>query len=90
MNIEQTKDIEIFIIDFIQDNTQIEHTQINSSLDIVETELLDSFSILSLIMTLESEFSIKFHTEELADKSIKVISSLSQLVFDKINHQTNS
>ena len=46
--------------------------------------LLDSFAILSLIMTLESEFKIKFKPIELANLELQQVKGLAQAVCDKL------
>jgi len=71
-------------------NSSFECNDINLTTDFVSTGILDSFAVLSLIMSLESEFSIKFQTEELADKSIRFINSLTELVVAKMQHSSNT
>ncbi len=90
MNTQYHQQIEQFILDYIQENALYDNNNVSIDSDIVEDELLDSFAILSLIMSLESKFSVKFQTEELADKSIRVVKSLKQLVLDKVTHDNDN
>ncbi len=77
-------DIQTYIIEYIKDNTSHDDVSITTKTNFVESGLLDSFAILNLIMSLESEFSIKFQPQELAEPSLRIVETLSATVADKM------
>lgn len=79
------ENIQNYILTFISENSGQENTEISLQTNFVEEGLLDSFSILNLIMNLESEFNVKFSPYELADPSLQVVSPLSNAVLNKIS-----
>ena len=76
-------DIEQFIIVYITSNSDDPDAAIDSSTNFVTSRMLDSFAILNLVMTLESEFAIKFEPQELADTRTHVVGQLAQMVASK-------
>ena len=78
-----TQQVQQFIIDYIEDNTVQENITVNGKSNFVSEHLLDSFATLSMIMTLESEFSIKLSPAELADEKMRVVASLAEKVAEK-------
>ena len=78
-------EIQTFIIDYIKDNTVLDNPIINEKSDFVEEGLLDSFAILNLIMTLESQYSVKFDPAELANPDLRCVGMLAQATAQKRN-----
>lgn len=76
--------VEQFIIEYIEDNTTEDNTSVNGSSNFVNEQLLDSFATLSMIMTLESEYSIKLSPMELADEQMRVVRTLAEKVASKV------
>jgi len=79
--------VEQFIIEYIEDNTTEDKISVNGSSNFVNEQLLDSFATLSMIMTLESEYSIKLSPMELADEKMRVVQTLAEKVASKIASQ---
>ncbi|NVK17395.1 MAG: acyl carrier protein [Methylocystaceae bacterium] len=77
--------IEQFIFDYISDHTPDLNEPLSRSTNFVECGLLDSFEILNFIMTIESEFNIKFQPQELANPDIRVISTLADVISHKMD-----
>lgn len=76
--------VEQFIIEYIEDNTTEDNISVNGSSNFVNEQLLDSFATLSMIMTLESEYSIKLSPMELADEQMRVVRTLAEKVASKV------
>ena len=76
-------DIKEFIIDYLQREYTIEAEDI-MSLNFVETGYVDSFGLLTFILSLEQEYGIEFSEEELQDPSFKVVGSLIETVAKKV------
>ena len=76
-------DIKEFIIDYLQREYTIEVEDI-MSLNFVETGYVDSFGLLTFILSLEQEYGIEFSEEELQDPSFKVVGSLIETVARKV------
>ncbi|QBF84008.1 acyl carrier protein [Shewanella maritima] len=76
------QDITNTIIDYIKQHA--DEVSVTEHSNFVTEGLLDSFAILSLIMTLESEFSIKFTPIELADSSLQVVGGLAAAALAKM------
>lgn len=53
---------------------------LSGEIDFVAGGVLDSFGILSLIMTLETQYTVQFQPEQLADPELGKVSKLAQLV----------
>jgi len=81
-NTKKKKVIE-FIIDYIIDNTAQDNVEVCDNSNFIKEHLLDSFATLSMIMTLESEFGIKFEPSELADEGMRVIHELAEIIVNK-------
>jgi acyl carrier protein len=77
-------DIQGFICEYIRSHIPGENQAVNENTNFVANELLDSFAILSLIMTLESQYSVKFQPEELADPTLHIVGNISQAVCKKL------
>ncbi|MDO6444385.1 acyl carrier protein [Colwellia sp. 1_MG-2023] len=80
-----TNKVQQFIIEYIEDNTALDNVTVNEASNFVNEQLLDSFATLSMIMTLESEFSIKLSTAELTDEKMRVVGFLAESVARKIS-----
>ena len=72
-----------FIVEYIEENTNEAAPSIDATTEFAASGILDSFAILNLIITLESEFEIKFSIDELSDKSIRTLGPLAKLVHAK-------
>lgn len=81
MNNEHFSHVVEVIVEYIQ---QHNNDSVNETSNFVTQGLLDSFAILSLIMTLESEFKIKFKPIELANLELQQVKGLAQAVCDKL------
>ncbi|EGT3626479.1 acyl carrier protein [Shewanella sp. SP2S2-4] len=77
-------DVTNFIIDYVRQHLEDDSQIIDENCNFVSTGYLDSFAILSLIMTLESQYEIKFAPSELAESELQVIGNLAQVVVNKI------
>ena len=75
--------IKEFIIDYLQREYTIEVEDI-MSLNFVETGYVDSFGLLTFILSLEQEYGIEFSEDELQDPSFKVVGSLIETVAKKV------
>ena len=80
-----TNKVQQFIIEYIEDNTALDNVTVNEASNFVNEQLLDSFATLSMIMTLESEFSIKLSPAELTDEKMRVVGFLAESVARKIS-----
>ena len=76
-------EIKEFIIDYLQREYTIEVEDI-MSLNFVETGYVDSFGLLTFILSLEQEYGIEFSEDELQDPSFKVVGSLIETVAKKV------
>jgi acyl carrier protein len=83
MNNERLAEIETFILDYLREQAGVAKA-LDSETNFVDSGLLDSFAILSLIMTLESRFSVKFQPPELADPAMRTVGVLAQTVCAKL------
>lgn len=86
MTDQLTQNVQQFIIEYIEDNTVQENVNVNASSNFVSEHLLDSFATLSMIMTLESEFSIKLSPAELTDEKMRTVGYLAEKVSAKISN----
>tara|TARA_Y100001956_G_scaffold80071_1_gene94548 strand:+ start:181 stop:435 length:255 start_codon:yes stop_codon:yes gene_type:complete len=69
-----------FIVEYIEENTNEAAPSIDATTEFAASGILDSFAILNLIITLESEFEITFSIDELSDESIRTVGPLAKLV----------
>lgn len=76
--------IENKVIELIQENATVK-VELDSRTNFVNTQILDSFAILSLIMQLEQVFNIKFSVEEIADESLQTVAGLSAAIANKLD-----
>ena len=79
-------DIKEFVIDYLQREYTIEVEDI-MSLNFVETGYVDSFGLLTFILSLEQEFGIEFTDDELQDPGFKVVGTLIETVTRKVEAQ---
>lgn len=77
------EDVLGFLTDHIRDQVG-EGTPIDANTNFVDSGLLDSFATLSMIMDLESRFSVKFRPQELADPALRTLGTLAEAVLGKI------
>lgn len=84
MNNEQYSHIVETILAYIQQHITADIT-VDETSNFVTEGLLDSFAILSLIMTLEAEFKIKFKPLELANSELQLVKGLAQSVCAKLS-----
>lgn len=77
-------EIEQKVIELIQQNAPVP-AEIDSETNFVKEQILDSFAILSLIMQLEQEFTIKFAVEELADDALQKVQGLGMAIKNKLD-----
>jgi len=77
-------EIEKDITDYIKEHGTGGDYVLNGSTNFVESRLLDSFSILNLIMTLESLHKVRFEAQELADPNMQTIGTLARTIYKKI------
>ena len=71
-----------YISEHVADGIEVSHES-----NFIAEGLLDSFATLSLIMTLESEFQIKFTPIELANPQLQLVSGLARCVSNKMKGQ---
>lgn len=76
-------EIEAAVIEGVQDSAGQQGT-LTSTSNFVQSGLLDSFAILSLIMQLEQQFAIKFTIDELANTELQTVSGMAQAIADKL------
>lgn len=77
-------DIQDFIIDYIRCHAPENSEELDGNCNFVESGLLDSFAILSMIMTIEGRFSVKFKPQELADSRLRTVGVLAATTFAKL------
>lgn len=77
-------EIQKFIMNYIHDHAARRDLVLNKATNFVESQLLDSFAILNLIMTLESQYRVRFKPQELADSRLQTIHALAQIIHEKI------
>ncbi|WP_135076139.1 acyl carrier protein [Terasakiella sp. SH-1] len=77
------KEIQDFLITYIKDHIADETVSVDENTNFVTTRLLDSFSILSMIMTLESEFAVKFTPQELSNADLQVVANMADTILEK-------
>ena len=76
-------EIEAAVIEGVQDSAGQQGT-LTSTSNLVQSGLLDSFAILSLIMQLEQQFAIKFTIDELTNTELQTVSGMAQAIADKL------
>ncbi len=77
-------EIERFIIEYIEDNSTDSGVVVTRDTNFVDNSLLDSFAILNLIMTLESQYGVKFEPRELADPELRTVGKLAEVTSQKM------
>lgn len=88
-NSQTLTEIEAAVIEGIEESTG-QQAALNSATNFVQSGLLDSFAILSLIMQLEQQFAIKFTIDELADTELQTVSGLAQAIANKLVNNSSS
>jgi len=79
----QLADIQNFILDHLRGQAG-GVVAVDLETNFIDSGLLDSFAILSMIMMLESRFAIKFQAEELANPALRRVCVLAQTVRTKL------
>ncbi len=74
---------EEFIVDWIVKKKNIELSEINLTADIFEAGYLDSLSVFSLVMDIESKFNVNFNAEDLTSCSTYTIKLFANLIPSK-------
>lgn len=82
-SVKTLSDIEAAVIEGIQDSAGQQGT-LTGTTNFVQSGLLDSFAILSLIMQLEQQFAIKFSIDELANTELQTVAGMAQAIADKL------
>jgi acyl carrier protein len=82
-SVKTLSDIEAAVIEGIQDSGGQQGT-LTGTTNFVQSGLLDSFAILSLIMQLEQQFAIKFTVDELANTELQTVTGMAQAIADKL------
>jgi len=77
-------EIQKFIMNYIHDHAARQDIVLDRATNFVESQLLDSFAILNLIMTLESQYSVRLEPQELADPGLQTIHALAHIIHEKI------
>ena len=82
-----TDNVKIQVCDFvrqhIQENGSVSGLDLSADTNFVDSRILDSFAILTMILDIESEFSIKFDQAALASDEIKTIGGLADIVVQR-------
>lgn len=69
-----------FILNFLEERG-IDTAQENfESINFIENGYVDSFSIMSLLMEVESEFGYKISPEQISDSQFQTVTGLAQLI----------
>lgn len=61
------------------------HEIVNTSDELISSGIIDSFGILQLIMTLETELGIKLEENDLEAKNFSTINSIAEMIHLKDN-----
>ncbi|MBT4034788.1 MAG: acyl carrier protein [Candidatus Marinimicrobia bacterium] len=80
------KEIEEFIINYLRSNSGLSPQEDLTGLDFVDSGILDSFGILSMIMDVESRFSIKLAPENLVESRAKTVEGLASLIVNEMDN----
>lgn len=72
-----------FILEYICLENHLDDSPVGITINFIEQGLLDSFATLNLIMSLELKFDVKFSPLELANKEMRIVENLAQLVVQK-------
>ena len=73
-----------FIVAYIKGHVD-SSVPVTGKSNFIKSGLLDSFATLSLIMSLESEFGVKFIPQELADPNLQVIENMANAIVAKVS-----
>ena len=77
---ETLEDIEQFVLGYLPQGYE---EQDLAGLNFVDSGLLDSFGILSMVMDIESRFSVKLTPAELLNDDSKTVGGLARLIASK-------
>ncbi|MCR4376867.1 MAG: acyl carrier protein [Rhodospirillales bacterium] len=76
-------EIQSFVADYIRNHATGEEVVVDETTNFVDSRLLDSFAILSLILTLETQYSVRFQPQELVDPRLHTVGGLTQVINNK-------
>ncbi|MBT4079569.1 MAG: acyl carrier protein [Candidatus Marinimicrobia bacterium] len=76
------EEIEQFVLGYLPADIE---TEALATVNFVDSGLLDSFGILSMVMDVESRFSIKLSSEKLLDPKAKTVKGIVSLIINEIN-----
>ena len=71
-----------FVSDYIVQMTETK-VDISQVENFYENGLLDSFSLMNLIITVEKKYDVKFRIDEIADESFRIVSGISRVIFGR-------
>jgi acyl carrier protein len=71
-----------FVSDYIAQMTETK-VDISQVENFYENGLLDSFSLMNLIITVEKKYDVKFRIDEIADESFRTVSGISRVIFGR-------
>lgn len=80
---KQLEEVQAFILNHLMEQVDLPQ-MLDLETNFVDSRLLDSFAILSLIMIVESRFKLKFQPQELADPALRSVGGLAQAVCSKL------
>ena len=75
------EEIEQFVLGYLPADIE---TEALATVNFIDSGLLDSFGILSMVMDVESRFSIKLSPEKLLDPKVKTVEGLVLLVMSEV------
>nr|WP_321496423.1 phosphopantetheine-binding protein [uncultured Methanolobus sp.] len=76
-----------WIIQWFEDNTDMEYAEIESQTDVnfLDKAWIDSFKFISFIDDIENEFNIRFSNDQFQDRRFSTVEGLIEIIEDKIN-----
>ncbi len=81
---ELRKEVEEFVLEYLSNSSDLSEVEHSETLNFVDSGMLDSFGILSMIMDVESRFSIKLTAESLMQQEAKTVAGFASLVVDQM------
>jgi acyl carrier protein len=73
------------IKNFFKTDPDFKSTEIDENTPLIETGLLDSFSVIKLVTFLETTFNIKIEIADLNEENIFNMKKIEELVIRKLN-----
>lgn len=71
---------------FLEEDPQFRITkEINKDTPLIETGVLDSFSVVKLMMFIEKEFSITVDVADLTEENVSTLGNIEKMVSFKLN-----